>query len=259
MTAVTQTTKWRAFFWQAAVVAMVVSIWQFVTVVYNPDYLPGILDIAKSWYFHWSQGTLASDLTATLTRVAISFFLAMLVGMLMGIIFGTFQTANVLFQPFLLFFLNLPALVTIILCFIWIGLEESAAVLAVFINKLPMVIVAVREGTRVIDTKLMEVTKVYNVSLMRTFFLVYLPQLYPFILAAARNGLALIWKIVLVVELLGRSDGIGFGLHNLFQFFDIAGILAYAFSFMVIMFLVDFLIFKPLEKKIQRGRDDVRI
>lgn len=233
--------------------------WQLITFLYSPDYLPSIVEIGKSWFFHWAQGTLFEDLIATLTRVAISFFLAMFVGLLMGVIFGTFRTANQLFQPFLLFFLNLPALVTIILCYIWIGLEESAAILAVFINKLPMVIVAVREGTRVIDTKLMDVAKVYDVSLTRTFFYVYLPQLYPFILAAARNGLALIWKIVLVVELLGRSNGIGFGLHNLFQFFDIAGILAYAFSFMVIMFLVDFLIFKPLEKKIQRGRDDVRI
>ena len=36
------------------------------------------------------------------------------------------------------------------------------------------------------------------------FFRVYLPQLYPYLFGAARNGLALIWKIVLVVELLGR-------------------------------------------------------
>ncbi|MEM0912668.1 MAG: ABC transporter permease subunit, partial [Pseudomonadota bacterium] len=254
-----QSPRLQAFLWQSTLIIMVLSIWQLVTIVYAPDYLPGMLEIGKSWLFHWTQGTLLSDLTATLTRVSISFFLAMFIGMLIGIALGTFQTTNVLLQPFLLFFLNLPALVTIILCYIWIGLEESAAILAVFINKLPMVIVAVREGTRVIDSKLMEVAKVYNVHRMRTFFSIYLPQLYPFILAAARNGLALIWKIVLVVELLGRSDGIGFGLHNLFQFFDIAGILAYAFSFMVIMFLVDFLIFKPLERKIQRGRDDVRI
>lgn len=250
------TFRWSTLLSQLGLVCAVLALWQLVTVIYAPDYLPSVVEVAGSWHFHWTQGTLLPDLIATLKRVSISFFLAMITGLLMGIIFGTFRTANQLFQPFLLFFLNLPALVTIILCYIWIGLEETAAILAVFINKLPMVIVAVREGTRVIDKQLMEVAKVYDVPPLRTFFSVYLPQLYPFILAAARNGLALIWKIVLVVELLGRSDGIGFGLHNLFQFFDIAGILAYAFSFMLIMFLVDFSIFKPLEKRIQRGRDN---
>ena len=251
--------QWQGLIWQFTIVAVVLMIWQLVTVLTNPDYLPSIFEIAESWHFHLLHGTLLDDLSATLLRVCTSFIIAMFVGLLMGILLGTFQTINVLFQPFLLFFLNLPALVAIILCYIWIGLEESAAILAVFINKLPMVIVAIREGTRVIDNKLMEVARVYDVSPVRTFRLVYLPQLYPFILAAARNGLALIWKIVLVVELLGRSNGIGCGLHNLFQFFDIAGILAYAFSFMLIMFLIDFLIFKPLEKAIRRGKDDERI
>jgi NitT/TauT family transport system permease protein len=73
-------------------------------------------------------------------------------------------------------------------------------------------------------------------------------------MAAARNGLSLIWKIVLVVELLGRSDGIGFSLHSLFQFFDIAGIMAYTAAFMCVMFVIEALVMRPLDKVIARGR-----
>ena len=39
--------------------------------------------------------------------------------------------------------------------------------------------------------------------------------------AAARSGLALIWKIVLVVELIGRSSGVGFEIELNFQNFEI--------------------------------------
>ena len=46
---------------------------------------------------------------------------------------------------------------------------------------------------------------------------VILPQLAPFIVAAARSGIAVIWKIVLVVEFLGRSEGVGFQIHLYFQ------------------------------------------
>lgn len=247
----TSTLKWL----QLGFVACILASWQLSVFFYQPEYLPGLNDIFQAWRFHWFEGNLKGDLSATLIRVAISFSLAMIVGVIIGILLGTFRGINKVFEPLLLFFLNLPALVAIILCYIWIGLVETAAILAVFINKLPTVIVAMREGARVIDKDLMELAKVYKVSPMRTFTKVYMPQLYPYLLAASRNGLALIWKIVLVVELLGRSDGIGFGLHSLFQFFDIAGILAYAFSFMLIMIMVDTFIFSNLEKAIQRGRD----
>ena len=246
--------RFQSFFVQCLVVGSLLIIWQVAVIMFEPEYFPRLDVIASSWHYHWFDGNLQNDLVQTLRRVVISFILAMFIGVLTGILMGRVNRANQIFEPLLLFFLNLPALVTIILCYIWIGLEETAAILAVFINKLPTVIVAMREGARVIDNKLMEVAKVYKLPASRTFFNVFLPQLYPYILAAARNGLALIWKIVLVVELLGRSDGIGFGLHTFFGHFDIASILAYAFSFMMVMFSVDWFVFKPLEKRIQRGR-----
>src|SRR3546814_11938293 len=69
---------------------------------------------------------------------------------------------------------------------------------------------------------------------------VVLPQLFPFIAAAGRSGLALIWKIVLVVELLGRSNGVGFQIHLYFPLFDVAAILGYALAFVCVMLFIDF-------------------
>ena len=44
-----------------------------------------------------------------------------------------------------------------------------------------------------------------------------LPQLAPFWAAAARSGLALVWKIVLVVEALGgHPTGVGHQIHTAF-------------------------------------------
>ena len=71
----------------------------------------------------------------------------------------------------------------------------------------------------------------FRLSRGRVLRHVVLPQLVPFVVAAARSGLALIWKIVLVVELLGRSNGVGFQLSVFFQLFDVAAILAYALAF----------------------------
>jgi NitT/TauT family transport system permease protein len=83
---------------------------------------------------------------------------------------------------------------------------------------------------------------------------VFLPQLAPRLLAAARAGLALTWKIVLVVELLGRSNGVGFQIYLYFQLFDVAGILAYTLAFVAVMLLIELLLVQPLERHATRWR-----
>ena len=67
------------------------------------------------------------------------------------------------------FGLNIPALVTIILCYVWFGLNDWAAILAVAINKIPTVIVTVREGARAVDPRLLEVARAYRLGRRTTF------------------------------------------------------------------------------------------
>ena len=83
---------------------------------------------------------------------------------------------------------------------------------------------------------------------------IILPQLYPYFLASTRSGLSLIWKIVLVFELLGRSSGVGFMLSLNFQMFDIAAILAYSLAFITLVLLIEYLIVAPIERKVSGWR-----
>jgi NitT/TauT family transport system permease protein len=175
-------------------------------------------------------------------------------GSAIGILLGRSKKLNAFFDNWLVIFLNVPALVTIILCYVWLGLVESAAILAVVINKLPNVIVTVREGTRALDQDLLDMARCYGFSKRKTLLHVIWPQLHPFIMAATRSGLALIWKIILVVELLGRSNGMGYQLHLYFQLFDVASILAYTIAFVVVMQIIELAVLKPLDKTAQRWR-----
>jgi NitT/TauT family transport system permease protein len=83
---------------------------------------------------------------------------------------------------------------------------------------------------------------------------VVLPQLAPYVAAAARGGVAVIWKIVLVVEFLGRSNGIGFKIHMYFQLFDVGMVLIYALSFVVVMLLAEAALLRPWEARVRRWR-----
>ena len=178
----------------------------------------------------------------------------MLVGVVVGFLMGRFALADTMLDGVLIVGLNVPALVVIILCYLWFGLIEAAAIAAVAVNKMPLVAVTVREGVRAVDRGLLQVGTVFGVSLGRRLLHIYLPQLYPYLMAAARSGLSLIWKIVLVVELLGRSDGVGFQLGSFFQFFDITSILAYTLAFVLVIYSIESLVLRPLEAHLTRWR-----
>jgi NitT/TauT family transport system permease protein len=175
-------------------------------------------------------------------------------GSAIGIVLGRHKKLDAFFDNWLVIFLNIPALVTIILCYVWFGLIESAAILAVVINKLPSVIVTIREGARSLDQDLLDMARCFRFSQRKTLLHVIWPQLHPFVMAATRSGLALIWKIILVVELLGRSNGMGYQLHLFFQMFDVASILAYTIAFVCVIQLIELTILKPLDRKALRWR-----
>lgn len=239
--------------WVALPLALL--LWAGIALVVQTPLLPTPAAVLETFWQALQSGELPEHLLVTLRRVLIAFALAMALGTLLGVWMGRSRLANALLDPLLVLFLNLPALVAIILLYVWFGLVEAAAVLAVVVNKVPNVAVTVREGARSLDPKLEQMARVYGFGRWQRIAHVWLPQLFPYLMAATRGGLALIWKIVLVVELLGRSDGIGFQLHMAFQVFDVASILAYSLAFIAVVQLIELALLQPLERRASAWRE----
>jgi NitT/TauT family transport system permease protein len=235
-------------------IAILLASWQGLALALDHPTLPTPAVVSKVFWQATESGELPYHLGITLLRLLVSFSIAMILGCTFGVILGLNRQLDAFFDNWLVIFLNIPALVTIILCYVWFGLEESAAILAVVINKVPNVIVTIREGARSLDKDLSEMAQSYRFSKSKTLRFVIWPQLHPFVMAATRSGLALIWKIILVVELLGRSNGMGYQLHLFFQLFDVASLLAYSFAFVAVIQLIEMLLLKPLDRKAKRWR-----
>ena len=240
--------------WTLGSLAALILIWAVAAAMVQDRLLPSPAAVFGVFLAEVESGAMARHVGMTLFRVVVSFVLAMVVGTAVGLALGTSRSANRFFDSWLIFFLNLPALVIIILCYVWFGLTEMAAVIAVAINKIPNVAVQLREGARSLSKDYVEMAQVFRFGWAKTLRHVTLPQLAPFFAAAARSGLALVWKIVLVVELLGRPNGVGHQLNIAFQLFDVAMILAYALAFIVVVQLIEMLVLQPLEARANRWR-----
>jgi NitT/TauT family transport system permease protein len=240
--------------WSFVSLLALIALWELAAVIAQSRYLPGPMTVVDVMVREAQAGELWGNIAATLIRVAFSFVVAMFIGSAIGLALGRYQLADRFFDAWLIFFLNLPALVIIVLCYIWFGLTEVAAITAVAINKIPNVAVTMREGARSLSKDLSEMAQIYRFGWWKTLRHVTVPQLAPFFAASARSGLALVWKIVLVVEAFGRSDGVGHQLNIAFQLFDVPMILSYALAFIVVVQIIEMAILQPLIARASKWR-----
>jgi NitT/TauT family transport system permease protein len=234
--------------------AALIAVWAVAAALVQSRLLPGPLAVGAVTLAEIRSGELPFQLGCTLARVISSFAIAMLLGSIAGYAMGRSKTIDRYADPWLIVLINMPALVTIIFAYIWIGLDETAAILAVAINKLPNVTVVMREGTRALDPELEEMAQAFQFTWLSRIRHVVIPQLAPYLAASSRSGLSIVWKIVLVVELLGRPNGVGFVLGSAFSLFDMARILSYAICFIVVMLVIESLLVQPLERRANRWR-----
>ncbi len=129
--------------------AAFLATWWIAALLAGSTKLPAPPAVLATVITEAESGALFLHLGATLARVALAFVLAMTLGSAIGYLMGRHRLANRLGDPWLILLLNLPALVVIVLAYIWAGLTEAAAIAAIAINKLPT---ADRAGRRIART-----------------------------------------------------------------------------------------------------------
>jgi hypothetical protein len=126
---------------------VLVAVWAVAAAIAHSQLLPGPVSVSATILAEIRSGELPFQMGCTLARVTSSFAIAMALGIFAGYAMGRSKIVDRYADPWLVVLINLPALVTIIFAYIWIGLTETAAILAVALNKLPNVIVVVRDLT----------------------------------------------------------------------------------------------------------------
>lgn len=230
------------------------AVWGVLAAWTSSDKLPGPWSVGAFILEDCLHGDMLFNIGMTLWRATLSFALAMALGCGLGFVFGRSETLNELFMPWVLVLMNTPVLVIAVLCFIWFRISEPAAVLAVVLAKFPNNTVILRDGVRSFDPGFDDVARIYGFPFGRRLRHIYLPQAMPFVIAAARSGIGIVWKIVLVVELFGLSSGVGFQISKYFGLFAVKEIIGYSVAFSLVMLAVEFLILQPLDDYARRWR-----
>lgn len=221
--------------------------------------LPGPLETLRFIGRELERGTLLSHLWITTQRVLISFLAAMVIGVVAGAAMGLSKRIDDLLQGWLVVALTIPRILLFVVAYLTVGLSDTALVIALIVTVVPTIVVAIREGTRAVDSSLVEMATAFRRSRPAIWRQVIFPQLTPFVVGTARGSLALSWKMVVLGELLGRTSGVGYQISFYFQFFNMTGILAYGVTMMVLLAVIDLGVMGGLQRRAFRWRAPIKV
>ncbi len=195
-------------------------LWQFVSLFYTPTRFPGLLDIVEGMVrmFDGSERYQFWDhVPITLFRILSAVVISMLIGVPIGIVMGSNDSMSGVLLFYLLVVLAVPSVMWAFLAVTWFGLTTYLVPLfATVLALLPYVIINIWKGTEAVDSRLIEMGSVFDVSSRSVWKNIYLPHLMPFIFSTTRMVFSLSWRIMLVVEIFGTQSGIGFVINGYF-------------------------------------------
>jgi NitT/TauT family transport system permease protein len=165
--------------------------------------------------FQWPFGDrqavrLKGDLLYSGTNFTIGFLGAALAGVVVGILVGWYKKVRMLADPLLNALYATPRVAMIPLILMWFGIGMWSKVFIVFISAFFPVLVNTVGGMRAIDRDLLRAARAFCASDWQIFKTVAIPGAVPFILTGIRQGVALGLIGVVVGEMFGGSQGVGF-------------------------------------------------
>jgi NitT/TauT family transport system permease protein len=237
-----------------ASVLLILAGWQLVSQLVSTDVLPTPAMTAAAVSESLVDGQQWGDMAITFARMIAAFALSISLAVVIGLALGIVRWFDQVFGLWVTVAASVPSLLYVVIAYLALGLSETAAIVAVALVVTPSAIFNVWQGVLAVDPRLSEMARSFELPRAIIVRRVLLPQTLPYLFAAARASLALTWKIVIFVELMGRSSGVGYRIQYWYNLFDMQRVLAAALPFMALMLLLELVVIRRLEVRLFRWR-----
>lgn len=184
-------------------------LWQGLSFMYPPIVLPSPMLTLKTLISIIQSGLFYRATSITLVRLISGVCLAVIIGGILGILMGRFFKIRQVFEPFIYVTQATPPILYMTLAMIWFGLDGRATVFIIFMSSMPIIAVNIKEGFDNIDSKLIQMGKVFRFSRLQMMKDIVIPSLQPYFKSALIIVMGFGWKLAVMGEALSSSTGLG--------------------------------------------------
>lgn len=233
-----------------------ICLWQLVAIVINNDiYLPKVDQVIRAIKEIILDTNFYKVILSSFYRTALSYILALGLAMILGVLSIVYPFFRYLMIPLNSLAKTIPTMVLVVLALVWFDKDKAPFVVG-FAITFPIIYEGIGNSLRQIDKKIIDMTKIYEVSLIDKIKKLYLPIMKFYFMSIFVSTFSLTFKVVIAGEVHGQPK---FGIGSQIQLekvnFNTPGIFAWIFI-IVLISLVFELINKSLNKKIYRWKSE---
>jgi len=176
--------------------------------------------LARGWQMAL-DGTLLTDVLASVRRVLIGFALGSMAAIVVGFLMGWFAAARALLEPWVQFFRTIPPLALLPIVLVLLGIGETPKIFVIFLASFLSCVISTFQGVTDVDRTLINAARVLGSSGPDIFLRVVVPATAPFILVGMRVGLGSAWGTLVASEMLAAQDGLGQRMQRAQLYYDL--------------------------------------
>jgi sulfonate transport system permease protein len=188
------------------------AVWIYFTSngTFAESELPKPSSVLKVWSELDQRDQLWWNISASLQRVALGYFIGGVIALILGSLAGLNKTINRAITPTLQAIRAVPSLAWVPLLIIWLGIGETPKLTLIAIGAFFPIFTTVVSGIKNVDRHLVEVGRAYGLKSWAIIKGIYLPAAAPQIFSGLRLGLAQSWLFLVAAELIASAKGLGF-------------------------------------------------
>jgi ABC-type nitrate/sulfonate/bicarbonate transport system permease component len=194
------------------VLSAAVGIWELVSrlELINPLFFPPMSKILNTFFHLISSGEILHQILMSLKRAAAGYFLAAMVFIPLGLAMGMFQWLYRSLEIIIETLRPIPPPVVVPVAMLFFGLGDEMKVFVIFFSCAWPILLNTFDGVRNIDRVLLYTARTFGLSHGRSIAKVVLPAASPQIMTGLRISLSITLILVVISEMVGSSDGIGY-------------------------------------------------
>ena len=227
---------------------LLVFLWRIAAESINsPFILPDPVSVVYDFFIILRDTIFIKNIVATCTRGVAAFGISFILSAMLGIMSGISKTIASAISPWMTLIKSTPVVSFILIALLWFG----SSIVPIFVSvlmTLPVMTEAIAQGVRSTDTKLLEMSYVYQFSSFKRLLYIRIPSALPFFLAGSGSSLGLTWKVVVAGEILSSPRfGIGSAMQSAKVQLETVRVFSLTATAIFLSLITDFLFQKLVE------------
>lgn len=193
-----------------ALPALLVAAWWWRTKDGTDPFFPPLSDILDRFVHTWLDTRLQSDLLPSLSRVGIGFALACVIGIAIGLLLSASRGVERVVEPLIAFLRSIPSAALVPFAILAFGIGTNMQVFLITLVCIWPILMNTMEGVANVEPTMLETAKVFRIRRSRRIGRIVLFAAAPRIASGMRTSLALAIVVMLISEMAGSTNGIGY-------------------------------------------------